>query len=348
MLLRLEIEVHLIHPKLEFREVDTIMQSLKAENEKLSISLIEWPRMGSIPGGYLLENWQYSGECRKIIDSSSKFANAPIIAKGFTGLKLVRGYRVWINLHGYEMYQRQFSLKGRLASLWLRFPVRFLHAHCSGYFSYGPGITAICKSAGIDRNNHVEIAGGVDESWLRRSISMKSRVDGPIKYIFLGRNERRKALPELMAAWSELPDGNRTLQFIGPHDPAEWSESKNVEFLGEIRDENRLKSMLDQGDVLLCPSYSEGMPNVIMEGMARGLAIMATDVGAVSVLVGSDNGVLLEEVAVEGIVDAFRVFEATSSEDLHKMKQKSLEKIRDFTWTSLESHYLEFLERICE
>ena len=33
-------------------------------------------------------------------------------------------------------------------------------------------------------------------------------------------------------------------------------------------------------DVLICPSYSEGMPNVIIEAAARGLAIIATNVGA--------------------------------------------------------------------
>jgi glycosyltransferase involved in cell wall biosynthesis len=32
------------------------------------------------------------------------------------------------------------------------------------------------------------------------------------------------------------------------------------------------------------------MPNVIMEGMARGLAVLTTDVGAISSVVNQDNG----------------------------------------------------------
>ena len=35
------------------------------------------------------------------------------------------------------------------------------------------------------------------------------------------------------------------------------------------------------------------MPNVILEAMARGLVIITTDVGANSLMVGEDNGLLL-------------------------------------------------------
>ena len=52
--------------------------------------------------------------------------------------------------------------------------------------------------------------------------------------------------------------------------------------------------MYDSCDILLCPSYSEGMPNVILEAMSRGLAIIATNVGAIRLLVSEDNGVLLQ------------------------------------------------------
>ena len=41
---------------------------------------------------------------------------------------------------------------------------------------------------------------------------------------------------------------------------------------------------LDECDVLLLPSLSEGMPTVVLEAMARGLKIIGTDVGAMSEL----------------------------------------------------------------
>ena len=46
-------------------------------------------------------------------------------------------------------------------------------------------------------------------------------------------------------------------------------------------------------DCLICPSYSEGMPTVILEAMASGCCIIASDVGAVRCIVDKNNGWLI-------------------------------------------------------
>jgi glycosyltransferase involved in cell wall biosynthesis len=344
--LRLGVEVHLIHPRLGEVDEGDIRHSIEAESNKLQINLVDWPRRSFLPGGYVLENWLYSRTCYQVINEDPKFRDAPVIAKGFTGLKMVKRHPVWINLHGYEMFQRQFSFRGWLASLWLRLPVRFLHAHCEGYFSYGTGITRICEESDLDRNNHIEIPGGVDVSWLSSSDLRKLKDNEIRKFVFVGRNERRKALLEIKAAWELLPETSNRLLLIGPHDSNQWHEMKNVDVLGEIKDARELMTVLDHCDVLVCPSYSEGMPNVIMEGMARGLAILATDVGAVKALVNEDNGVLLESVSVEGIVQALNHFNSMPASSLNSMRINSQEKIQSFTWSSLEAEYDRFLAQI--
>jgi len=344
--LRLGVEVHLIHPRIDEVDEGDIRHSIELESNNLQITLVDWPRRSFLPGGYVLENWLYSRKCCQVIIEDSKFREAPVIAKGFTGLKMVKRHRVWINLHGYEMFQRQFSFRGWLASLWLRLPVRFLHAHCEGYFSYGTGITRICKESNLDRDNHIEIPGGVDVSWLS-SLGVRKLKDKDIrKFVFVGRNERRKALLEIKAAWELLPKTSNRLLLIGPHDPKQWHEMENVDVLGEIKDARELMTVLDHCDVLVCPSYSEGMPNVIMEGMARGLAILATDVGAVNALVNEDNGVLLEHVSVEGIVQALNQFNSMPASSLSLMQKNSQESIQRFTWSSLEAEYDRFLAQI--
>ena len=344
--LRLGVEVHLIHPRIDEVDEGDIRHSIELESNNLQITLVDWPRRSFLPGGYVLENWLYSRKCCQVIIEDSKFREAPVIAKGFTGLKMVKRHRVWINLHGYEMFQRQFSFRGWLASLWLRLPVRFLHAHCEGYFSYGTGITRICKESNLDRDNHIEIPGGVDVLWLS-SLGVRKLKDKDIrKFVFVGRNERRKALLEIKAAWELLPKTSNRLLLIGPHDPKQWHEMENVDVLGEIKDARELMTVLDHCDVLVCPSYSEGMPNVIMEGMARGLAILATDVGAVNALVNEDNGVLLEHVSVEGIVQALNQFNSMPASSLSLMQKNSQESIQRFTWSSLEAEYDRFLAQI--
>lgn len=347
VLLDLGIRVHLIHPKLENDTEVDIRESLHSNSQFLDVTLIKWPDRSHLPGGYVLENWIFSKKCRAAINAKAGFSEAPIIAKGFTSLQLFGSNQVWINLHGYEMFQRQFSLKGWLASLWLRIPVRYLHSRCHGYFSYGPGITQICLRAGLDRDNHFEIPGGVSSSWVAEHRNRsKSKGQNGLKFVFVGRNERRKALPEIMEAWACKSESPNRLILVGPHSPDEWGNPSNIDFLGEIQDVNELMSVLDECDILVCPSHSEGMPNVIMEGMARGLAIIATDVGAVSTLVDDENGILLDKVSVGGLLEAFNIFNAMSQLDLESKQEKSLLKMQSFTWDSLKNEYQRFFDQI--
>ena len=86
------------------------------------------------------------------------------------------------------------------------------------------------------------------------------------------------------------------------------------------------------------------MPNVIMEGMARGLAVIATDVGAVSTLVDDGNGILLSEVSVSGIANAMKQLETMDDEQMNELKTTSLQRIKRFTWRALEPSYQRFLD----
>ena len=93
---------------------------------------------------------------------------------------------------------------------------------------------------------------------------------------------------------------------------------------------------MDQCDVLILPSYSEGMPNVILEAMSRGLIIIASDVGAVNILVSSNNGVLIENPKYQNIVVAMKNLVKSDTETLLKMKKFSVKLIKGlFTWEKL-------------
>lgn len=97
--------------------------------------------------------------------------------------------------------------------------------------------------------------------------------------------------------------------------------------------------------MLLCPSWSEGLPNVILEGMANGLAILTTDVGASAILTNQQNGWLLSEPSVEKIVKTLQEIEHCSKADLDKKKQSSLERIKSqFTWEKLIKVLLQVIE----
>ena len=94
-------------------------------------------------------------------------------------------------------------------------------------------------------------------------------------------------------------------------------------------------------------SHSEGMPNVIMEGMARGLAIIATDVGAVCDQVDNDMGWLLPPGDVNALEEAVNQAITLPQDDLNKKRELALDKVKKkFTWEKVSKDTHEHLKAL--
>ena len=66
-----------------------------------------------------------------------------------------------------------------------------------------------------------------------------------------------------------------------------------------------ISDWLQASDVLVNPSLTEGMPNVVLEGMAAGLAIVATAVGAVPDMIENGrSGLVVEAGSAQQVCDA--------------------------------------------
>jgi glycosyltransferase involved in cell wall biosynthesis len=69
---------------------------------------------------------------------------------------------------------------------------------------------------------------------------------------------------------------------------------KYVQFVGKVPHE-MVKTFMQQADVFVLPSLSEGLPNVILEAMACGLPIVASRVGGIpDTITNETNGYLIE------------------------------------------------------
>ena len=80
----------------------------------------------------------------------------------------------------------------------------------------------------------------------------------------------------------------------------------------------------------------EGMPNVILEAMSRGLAVMATDVGAVRLLVTENNGILLNNCNEILIREAIRDVLLMDKNSILNMKENSIQIIKEnFLWQNI-------------
>jgi glycosyltransferase involved in cell wall biosynthesis len=307
---------------------------------------------GKLPGHYLRAQ-------RKMSEIYlGRLLNMPafdfIYAKGFMGWALLQrrdelkiSSPVGLKLHGMNMFQKQPNIRGEITKYLFRKKVRDMMNKADYVFSYGGKITSIINQELSNHNDRViEIPSGITNDWLVNPELIENS-SGVIKILFVGRYDRLKGLPELYAAIPELKMSDKCIfTFVGPIPKSQQLQKENVKYLGVIYDENELKDVYDEHDVLVCPSISEGMPNVIMEGMARGLVIIATDVGATNILVSEKNGQLLKTAKAKDIAVAIDKICMLTDMGMLKLKKQSRETINDFVWSKIALELNKWLERL--
>ena len=213
-----------------------------------------------------------------------------------------------------------------------------------GFFLWWPDHKLIRDKLKIPDTRILEIPGGIGEEWL---VDEPSPISSPRRFIFLGRYERRKGIEELHQALRKNPSwaGKAEFRLIGPIPEEKRLRLSHVSYSGPIRDSAELREELHRGDVLICPSHSEGMPNSILEAMACGLAVIATDVGAVAAIVNPENGILLNKPTGVAIADAITEMIDAPQVRLRDLKTESLKKAAHFGWEKISTSSLELIRQ---
>lgn len=135
-----------------------------------------------------------------------------------------------------------------------------------------------------------------------------------VRIVFLGRLIRRKGVHDLIAALAcdELRglSWRATLAGGGPDQPGFAEQAVRAGIDGRIDfpgwvDQRAAAALLDAADILVLPSYAEEMAMSVLEGMAFGLCVVCTPVGALAEVV--EDGVSAAVVApgdVQGLAAA--------------------------------------------
>ncbi|MDE7055163.1 MAG: glycosyltransferase family 4 protein [Oscillospiraceae bacterium] len=151
---------------------------------------------------------------------------------------------------------------------------------------------------------------GVDPSKLQAAVSDPEEYRN--SFLVLGRLGKRKGTYDLIAAVELAVQQNPELAIClaGDGETAqvqtlvrEKGLEKNIAVLGWIEGAEKLRHLRKAATVVL-PSYHEGLPMAILEGMAAGKAIISTTVGAIPEVVGAENGILVKPGDVPALADA--------------------------------------------
>jgi len=126
--------------------------------------------------------------------------------------------------------------------------------------------------------------------------------DKKFDLIFVGHINQEKGVFDLVDAIEYLNSNNISISCLiigGGSDTIRLERSisdiPNITYLGLCTDRNLLYEHIISSRFLILPSYTEGMPRVLLEAMVLGVPIIATKVGGIpNIIVDDFSGYLLE------------------------------------------------------
>ncbi|MGB3482227.1 MAG: glycosyltransferase family 4 protein [Mycobacterium sp.] len=137
---------------------------------------------------------------------------------------------------------------------------------------------------------------------------------GPVGVLFLGEVGDRKGTFTLLEAWAKVmaaAGGSHARLTIAGDGEVERARravaalgiGDSVDIRGWI-DSSVVPDLLSEAQILVLPSQSEGQPMAILESMAKGICVVASNVGGIPELLDGACGVLVRPDEVNELADA--------------------------------------------
>ena len=161
--------------------------------------------------------------------------------------------------------------------------------------------------------------------------------------ISTGRLIARKGYDYLIKALKGL--NNVKLQLIGNGNVKEELQSlatKNgveLTFWGKLKHE-QIARKLQSADLFVLPSLNEGMSNALLEALACGLPVIATDTGGTRELVTENNGFVVPKADVFALRNAIEQYRQ-NPDLLPKHGKASRSVAENMSWQSMSEQYLQ-------
>ncbi len=161
-----------------------------------------------------------------------------------------------------------------------------------------------------------------------------------VRLLFVGRVEVNKGLHELLASLSERYPFEWSLTLVG--DGAFMPEVNRLLWQYHIADRVQLTGYIPFGeeliglykshDILILPSYSEGLPHVVLESMACGCLTLATRVGGIPDVVKHGQTGLLFSPKNVGDLTQTLIYAHAHRADMEQIKVNALEVARKYSF----------------
>lgn len=295
--------------------IDRIMGSLRQELERRKRADIDVRFLASRGSGHIaLSFFHMTGFCLKML----------------TARLSGRADVVHINLSSYGSTYRKLVISACARLLGIPY---ILHLHGAEYRRFwtddesflGRRIRAMFENA-----RHVVVLGRIWRDFIAaRAPGVKDRISvvpnateiptlshvgggESVHILFLGRVGERKGVPQLIESLHRMHAHTGWRATIAGDGEVEAAKAKSaslglagrIAFPGWVGPAS-VASLIASADILVLPSFAENLPVSVIEGMAAGLAVVATPVGAVEdIITDGDTGLLVPPGDVPALTDA--------------------------------------------
>jgi glycosyltransferase involved in cell wall biosynthesis len=182
-------------------------------------------------------------------------------------------------------YDRRQSLWG-VASRLLYRVWSFALARYDAVVIFSQEQAEILSRCGVPAGQIHVIPNGVDTRFFRPGPSTyKEEIGADLLVVYCGRLDPEKNVGTLLEVFSTVHPASNCKAVIAGNG-VEYDrlrrryDGETVVFKGLMKDPQELLRILQAGDVFVLPSQVEGLSIALLEGMACGMATIATDVGA--------------------------------------------------------------------
>ena len=168
----------------------------------------------------------------------------------------------------------------------------------------------------------------INENYLNRKTNIAPQIK---KIVFVGHIRKTKGIDELVEAAKTQTE--ITFLLIGPltNDYSNEQTSllpKNIFLLG-TKTPKEITKYLDESDVFVFPSYTEGFSVALLEEMSRGLPVIATNVGANEEMLENKGGIIIQEKNEKQLI-----------EGIERIKNQKLRlEMSDWNYNKVKNEY---------
>jgi alpha-maltose-1-phosphate synthase len=161
------------------------------------------------------------------------------------------------------------------------------------------------------------------------------RQEGPeiLRFIYAGQNSLRKGIPTLLQAWEKAELQSAELELVGPwylSNSKKASLPRGVVYLPALSSA-ALRARYRSADVFVFPSFFEGFGLVLLEAMASGLPVIASEATVATDVLTEACGRVLPAGNVDILVETLRWF-SENRNCVRAMGRSARKQAELFTW----------------